>query len=58
MEDPNLVALLRQIIFEAAGAATRPLLEDNPHYVFPAERVRDAVEGVCQSYGIPNVEVY
>jgi hypothetical protein len=35
---------LEQLLFEAAGAGTRPLLEDHPDYEFPAERVRDAVE--------------
>lgn len=37
-------AELETLLLESAGAATRPLLEDNPDYVFPADRVRDAVK--------------
>lgn len=44
---------LREIIFQAAGAATGPLLEDHPGYIFPAERVSEAVEEVCKKFGIP-----
>ncbi len=47
---------LREVIFQAAGAATRPLLEDHPHYVFPSERVLEAVEEVCADFGIPPKE--
>lgn len=49
----NIVDKLRQIVFEAAGAATRPLLEDHPNYTFPSERVRDAVEHILDEFGIP-----
>lgn len=49
----DIVEKLREIIFQAAGAATRPLLEDHPYYVFPSERVSEAVEHVCESFGIP-----
>lgn len=43
----------REMMFQAAGAATRPLLEDHPKYVFPSTRVKEAVEEVCRSFGIP-----
>lgn len=35
---------LRKLVFEASGAATRPLLEDHRDYEFPSERVSAAVE--------------
>jgi hypothetical protein len=35
--------VLEEVLLQVAGAATRPLLEDQPDYVFPAERVRVAV---------------
>jgi hypothetical protein len=44
---------IREIIFQAAGAATRPLLEDHPDYIFPSDRVTEAVEEVCETFGIP-----
>lgn len=44
---------IREMMFQAAGAATRPLLEDHPDYVFPSERVAEAVEEVCENFGIP-----
>lgn len=34
---------LEQLAYEIGGAATRPLLEDNPNYTFPAEKVGEAV---------------
>jgi len=49
----DIVEKLREIIFQAAGAATRPLLEDHPDYVFPSERVIEAIEYVCADFGIP-----
>ena len=42
---------VREIVYQAAGAATRPLLEDHPNYVFPSERVSEAVGYVCRSSG-------
>lgn len=48
----DIVEKLREIIFQAAGAATGPLLVDHPGYIFPSERVAEAVEHVCQSFGI------
>jgi hypothetical protein len=49
-----IVEKINEIIYQAAGAATAPLLEDHPDYVFPAERVSDAVRRVCDSFGIPS----
>lgn len=43
---------LREIIFQAVGAGTVPLLVDHPDYIFPAERVKVAVEAVCESFGL------
>lgn len=54
----NVVEKLRELIYMAAGAATAPLLADHPEYVFPAERVRESVEQVCSSFGIPKIEGY
>lgn len=49
----DIIEKLREIIFQAAGAATQPLLEDHPDYIFPSDRVAAAVEEVCESFGIP-----
>lgn len=49
---------LHEIIYMAAGAATRPLLEDNPDYVFPSERVAKAVEECLEQCGILPREGY
>jgi len=46
-------AWVSEVAYQAAGAATRPLLEDHPDYVFPAERVRDAVAELLSDFGIP-----
>jgi hypothetical protein len=54
-QERDFIEKLREIIFQAAGAATRPLLEDHPDYVFPSERVSEAVEYVCKSFGIGEV---
>lgn len=37
---------IRELAFQAGGAATAPLLEDHPDYVFPSERVAACVENV------------
>lgn len=42
-----------EVVYQAVGAGTRPMLEDNPEYVFPAERVRDAVAALLEEFGIP-----
>lgn len=44
---------IREMMFQAAGAGTRPLLEDHPNYMFPSERVKEAVDDVCRAFGIP-----
>lgn len=37
---------VREIAYQAAGAATAPFMRDHPHYVMPVEQVREAVEAV------------
>lgn len=54
----DIVEKLREIIFQAVGAATGLCLKDHPDYVFPAEQVRLAVEQVCFEFGIPKIEGY
>lgn len=48
-------AWVAEVAMQCAGAATRPLLEDHPDYVFPAERVRDAVNALLEEFGIGRV---
>lgn len=43
---------VRAIAFQAAGAGTRPLMQDHPDYVFPSERVSEAVNGVLGQFGV------
>lgn len=43
--------LLRTLVFLSAGAATQPLLAENPTYVFPAQKVTEAVEFILAGYG-------
>ena len=50
----DFVDKLHEIIFQAAGAATMPLLMDHPDYVFPSERVTEAVNKVLATFGIPS----
>lgn len=45
-------AWVSEVAYQAAGAATRPLLEDHPDYVFPSERVADAVAELLKDFGI------
>ena len=52
-QERNIVEKIREMVFQAGGAATRPVMEDHPHYIFPAERVAEAVEEVCARFGIP-----
>jgi hypothetical protein len=42
-----------EVAYQVAGAATRPLMEDHPDYVFPSERVSDAVAELLSDFGIP-----
>jgi hypothetical protein len=49
----DLLDKIREIVFTAAGAATGPLLEDNPDYTFPSRRVKDAVDHALMEFGIP-----
>ena len=48
----DIVEKLREIIFQAAGAATVPLMMDHPNYIFPSEHVKEAIEEVCSQFGI------
>lgn len=41
---------LCELVFTAAGAATGPLMRDNPEYVFPSERVAEAVTLVIEEH--------
>lgn len=49
----DVVEKMREVIFQAAGAATSVCLQDNPHYIFPSEHVEEAVNRVCEEFGIP-----
>lgn len=49
-EDGLAEAALLELAFVAAGAATAPLLQDNPDYVFPAERVKENVNRVVRDF--------
>ena len=42
---------LRDLIYQACGAATAPLLQDNPDYAFPAERVAEAISDCLKELG-------
>jgi hypothetical protein len=44
---------LREVIYQAAGAATLPFMQDHPDDVMPTERVIEGVEAVCRDFGIP-----
>ena len=48
-----LLEKIHEVIFQAAGAATAPLLEDHGDYVFPSERVVANIERVLTEFGIP-----
>lgn len=41
---------LRELVFQAAGAATAPLMADHPDYEFPSQRVEDAVNSVLKQF--------
>ena len=51
-KERDIVDRLREIVILAAEAATVPLREDNPNYIFPTERVMDAVDEICADYGL------
>jgi hypothetical protein len=48
-----LMEKLHELLFQVAGAATTPLLQDHPDYVFPSERVLERVNEVLDDFGIP-----
>lgn len=43
--------LVRTLAYQAGGAATGPLLQDHPDYVFPSESVAARVEELLTDYG-------
>lgn len=49
----NFMEKLHEVIYQAAGAATAPFMEDHPKYIFPAERVVEGIERVLKEFGIP-----
>ena len=49
----DIVEKFHEIIYQCAGAATRPLLEDHPNYIFPSERVSAAIDECAATFGIP-----
>lgn len=62
IDSPDEVLILtheriRSLVFQAGGAATRPLLQDHPGYIFPSERVKEAIEFVLDDFGIPKEEI-
>jgi hypothetical protein len=46
------VERLTNLAYTVAGAATGPLLRDNPGYVFPSERVGERVRDVMREFGV------
>lgn len=48
-----LVEKLHELLFQVAGAATTPLLQDHPDYEFPSERVIAHVNEVLADFGVP-----
>jgi hypothetical protein len=44
---------LHEVIYQAAGAATLPFMQDHPDYTFPSERVVEGIEAVLKDFGIP-----
>jgi len=44
---------LREVIYQAAGAATVPFMQANPDMVFPDQDVIAGIEAVCTDFGIP-----
>lgn len=49
---------LTEVAYQAAGAATRPLMEDHPDYVFPSERVSEAVAELLRDFNIEVPDSY
>jgi hypothetical protein len=49
----DIVEKLREVVFQAAGAATVPFMQDHPDYVFPDQRVIEGIEAVLRDFGIP-----
>lgn len=49
---PGDRTLLVGMIFQAGGCATQPLLEENPDYIFPSEKVKDNLDHLCKEWGL------
>lgn len=49
---------LHGLVYQAAGAATAPLMRDHPGYVFPSSEVGAAVGAVLAEFGIPEIVGY
>jgi hypothetical protein len=49
-EEVNISSSLREIVYQCAGAATGVMMQDNPDYVFPSERVTESVELCLKSF--------
>jgi hypothetical protein len=49
----DFIEKLHEVIYQAAGAATLPFMQDHPDYVFPSERVTEGIEAVLKDFGIP-----
>jgi hypothetical protein len=48
------VTELMSLVWTCAGAATAPLLQENPDYVFPSEKVNAAVTSLWMEHGLPH----
>ena len=46
---------LRELVYQCCGAATAPMMEDNPDYTFPAEKVSAAIRDCLESMGYGHV---
>lgn len=42
---------LRELIYQCCGAATQPLMEDNPDYTFPSDKVAAAIRECLEAMG-------
>ena len=51
--EKDFMEKLYEIIYQTVGAATVPFMEDHPDYVFPSERVIEAVAYSLKNFGIP-----
>lgn len=52
-KEKSLIDKMYEVIYEVAGAATSVCMRDNPDYVFPSERITEAIRIVLKDHGIP-----